>query len=86
MADMCILRGAMASKAKSATALVDLKLLQLFDVLYTTDARIVCAKCYAVEDILATDKRAAQNIVKAAVGCAVLPGVGSRLQTPASMM
>jgi len=36
MADMCILRGAMANKAKSATALVDLKLLQLFDVLYTT--------------------------------------------------
>jgi len=36
MADMCILRGAMAKKAKSGTALVDLKLLQLFDVLYTT--------------------------------------------------
>jgi hypothetical protein len=41
------------------------------NVLYTADARIVCAKCYANEDIIATDKRAAQNIVKAAIGCAV---------------
>jgi len=41
------------------------------DVLYTTDARIVCAKCYAAADILETDKRAAHNIRSAAIACAV---------------
>jgi DNA-binding transcriptional LysR family regulator len=36
MGKMCILLGAMKKTANSATALLDLKLLQLFDVLYTT--------------------------------------------------
>lgn len=40
------------------------------NILYTGDARIVCAKCYAQEDIIATDKRAAHNIRNAAVAAA----------------
>lgn len=40
------------------------------NVLYTTDARIVCAKCYALADIVETDKRAANNIRNAAWACA----------------
>jgi hypothetical protein len=40
------------------------------NVLYTLDARIVCAKCYAVADIVETDKRHAHNIRNAAIGCA----------------
>jgi hypothetical protein len=42
------------------------------DVLYTQDARIVCAKCYANLDIVETDKRAAHNIRNAAIACAVM--------------
>ena len=34
-------------------------------ILYTEDARVVCADCQAKADIVATDKRAAGNIVKA---------------------
>ena len=40
------------------------------NALYTTDAKMVCAKCYAAADILETDKRAAHNIRNAAIGCA----------------
>ena len=36
MGNMCILRGAMTKSADGAPALLELKLLQLFDVLYTT--------------------------------------------------
>ncbi|CAN5713887.1 hypothetical protein BH11MYX2_BH11MYX2_04860 [soil metagenome] len=36
------------------------------DVLYTADARITCAKCFAQADILETDKRAGQGIKAAA--------------------
>ena len=36
------------------------------DVLYTEDARIVCASCQGAADIVSTDKRAAGNIWKAA--------------------
>jgi len=39
--------------------------------LYTADAKMVCARCYAANDILETDKRAAHNIRNAAIGCAV---------------
>lgn len=38
------------------------------NVLYTTEALVVCAKCYAAADIVATDKRAANNIRNAAMG------------------
>jgi hypothetical protein len=38
------------------------------NVLYTADARIVCAKCYAAADIVETDKRHANNIRNAAIG------------------
>ncbi|MEO8701711.1 MAG: hypothetical protein ABI867_16815 [Kofleriaceae bacterium] len=41
------------------------------NVLYTTDARIVCAKCYAIADIVETDKRHAHNIRNAAIASAV---------------
>jgi hypothetical protein len=41
------------------------------NVLYTTDARVVCAKCYANADIVETDKRHAHNIRNAAIGSAV---------------
>ncbi len=41
------------------------------NVLYTADARIVCARCYAAADIVETDKRHAHNIRNAAIGCAV---------------
>ena len=40
--------------------------------LYTADAKMVCARCYAANDILETDKRAAHNIRNAAIGCACL--------------
>jgi len=40
------------------------------DVLYTTDAKPVCAACNARADLLDTDKRAAGNIVKAGWGAA----------------
>jgi hypothetical protein len=40
------------------------------NVLYTTDARVVCAKCYANADIVETDKRHAHNIRNAAIGSA----------------
>jgi uncharacterized membrane protein len=46
--------------------------LQPADVLYTADARVVCQKCYALGDIVETDKRAAHNIRNAAIACAVL--------------
>lgn len=36
------------------------------EILYTEDARVVCAACEGKADIVATDKRAAGNIVKAA--------------------
>jgi hypothetical protein len=41
------------------------------NVLYTTDARIVCAKCYALADIVETDKRHAHAIRNAAIGAAI---------------
>jgi hypothetical protein len=41
------------------------------NALYTTDAKMVCARCYAAADILETDKRAANNIRNAAIGCVV---------------
>lgn len=41
------------------------------NVLYTTAADPVCAKCYAKEDIVETDKRAAANIKRLAIGSAV---------------
>jgi uncharacterized membrane protein HdeD (DUF308 family) len=41
------------------------------NVLYTADARIVCAKCYAAADIVETDKRHANNIRNAAIGSAL---------------
>jgi hypothetical protein len=41
------------------------------NVLYTADARIVCAKCYAIADIVETDKRHAHNIRSAAIASAV---------------
>jgi len=41
------------------------------NALYTADAKMVCARCYAAADILETDKRAAHNIRNAAIGCAV---------------
>jgi hypothetical protein len=41
------------------------------DVLYTTDARIVCAACFGKADIVETDKRAANNIRNAAVASLV---------------
>jgi uncharacterized membrane protein HdeD (DUF308 family) len=37
------------------------------NVLYTADARIVCAKCYAAADIVETDKRHAHAIRNAAI-------------------
>ncbi len=40
------------------------------NALYTADAKMVCAKCYAAADIVETDKRAAHNIRNAAIGCA----------------
>jgi hypothetical protein len=40
------------------------------NVLYTSDARVVCAKCFAAADIADTDKRHAKNILNAAIGCA----------------
>ncbi len=49
------------------------------DVLYTTDGKPVCLSCSANADLLATDKRAAGNIVKAgwgAVGSSLLAAVG----------
>jgi len=55
------------------------------NVLYTTEAKVVCAKCYAKEDILATDKRAANNIRNAAVGSA-LGGVMSFFSPLSGMM
>ncbi|HEY4055152.1 MAG TPA: hypothetical protein VGM39_01045 [Kofleriaceae bacterium] len=36
------------------------------DVLYTADARITCAQCFAKADLLETDKRAGQGIKAAA--------------------
>ena len=45
------------------------------NVLYTADARIVCAKCYAAADIVETDKRHANNIRNVAIGsslCGIL--------------
>ncbi len=41
------------------------------NVLYTTEAKVVCAKCYNLADIVETDKRAAGNIKRAAIGCAI---------------
>jgi hypothetical protein len=41
------------------------------NILYTQDARVVCARCYAQADIVETDKRAANNIRNAAIGCAI---------------
>jgi hypothetical protein len=38
------------------------------DVLYTTDAKMVCPACYAKADIVETDKRAGNNIKSAAWG------------------
>jgi hypothetical protein len=38
-------------------------------VLYDADARPVCDACYARADLLATDRRAADNIRKAGYGC-----------------
>jgi hypothetical protein len=49
------------------------------DVLYDTEGNQVCANCNAAADLLATDKRAAGNIVKAgwgALGSGVLAFVG----------
>ena len=45
------------------------------NVLYTADARVVCAKCYAAADIVETDKRHANNIRNTAIGsslCGIL--------------
>ena len=42
------------------------------NVLYTADARIVCAKCYAAADIVETDKRHANNIRNAAIASSLL--------------
>jgi len=44
------------------------KSLAASDVLYTSDAKPICAACNAKADLLETDKRAANNIVKAAWG------------------
>lgn len=41
------------------------------DVLYTSEARIVCAACFGKADIVETDKRAANNIRNAAVASLV---------------
>ncbi|HEU0031163.1 MAG TPA: hypothetical protein VFQ53_11060 [Kofleriaceae bacterium] len=41
------------------------------NVLYTSTADPVCAKCYAKADIVATDQRAAANIKRLAVGSAL---------------
>jgi len=38
------------------------------DVLYTPDAKVVCATCNAKSDILETDKRAGNNIKSAGFG------------------
>ena len=49
------------------------------EILYTADARPVCAACSAQADLLETDKRAAGNIVKAgwaALGAGALAFVG----------
>ena len=42
------------------------------NVLYTADARVVCAKCYAAADIVETDKRHANNIRNAAIASSLL--------------
>lgn len=46
------------------------------NVLYTAEARIVCAKCYAAADIVETDKRHAHAIRNAAIGSS-LAGIGT---------
>jgi hypothetical protein len=46
------------------------------DVLYTASAEIVCAKCFGVADIAATDQRAANNIVAAAGTCLLAAVIG----------
>lgn len=46
------------------------------NVLYTATAQIVCAKCYAAADIIATDIRHAKRIRSLAIG-SVLAGVGT---------
>jgi hypothetical protein len=40
------------------------------NVLYSADARIVCARCYAQADIVETDKRHANTIRNAGLACA----------------
>ena len=40
-------------------------------VLYDAEARAVCDACYQQADLLATDRRAADNIRKAGYGCLV---------------
>lgn len=40
------------------------------NVLYTADARVVCARCYAQADIVETDKRHAHTIRNAGLACA----------------
>jgi hypothetical protein len=44
------------------------------NALYSPEANVLCATCFAKLDILETDKRAAKNIVNAA-GAALLAGV-----------
>ena len=48
------------------------------DVLYTAEAKVVCAACNDKADLLDTDKRAARNIVRAAWG-SVGAGVAAML-------
>jgi len=43
-------------------------------VLYDADARPICDDCYARADLLATDRRAADNIRKAGYGCLAAGG------------
>lgn len=46
------------------------------NALYTADAKMVCARCYAAADIVETDKRAAANIRNAGIACAA-GGIGA---------